>query len=82
MVQFKSLVFDLGQVGDLSDEVAYHILSRKISEGMWQWVQEDEINDERKYPLFEVTFPCNMNEGSVNGTIERHTGVICGWQKV
>ena len=74
MVQFKSLVFDLGQVGDLSDEGAYHILSRKLPEGMWQWVQEDEISDERKYPLFEVTFPCSLNEGSVRGTIERNTG--------
>ena len=57
MVQFKSLVFDLGQVGDLLDEAAYHILSQKISEGLWQWVQEDEINDERKYPALKSLSP-------------------------
>ena len=74
VVRFKCLIFDLNQLEEMTDEAAYHVLAGKIPPGMWQWVTEKEVEEERKFPILEVCFPCNLNKNSAHASVERNSG--------
>ena len=67
VVKFRFWVVELG---DITEESAYTMLTEKLTPGMKHWLTDKELKEEKKHPSVEVVFPAALDESAAKTTVE------------